>query len=276
MRLLLSIAICTLFLASPGMAQKNDKNPMVLIHTDFGDIKVELYNETPQHRDNFLKLVREGFYNDLLFHRCINEFMVQGGDPNSRGAAPGAQLGSGGPGYTVEAEINSKFVHTKGALSAARQGDQVNPEKRSSGSQFFLMHGRTFTAQELDMMAQRANQQAELQQVFKWLRLPENKAEMDGWNTLAQARNNTALEAKLKELLPKAEEKFGKVNRVEYTEEHKKAYATIGGAPHLDGNYTVFGHVVEGLDIIDKIATTETNPQDRPLKDIKMSMEVIE
>lgn len=190
-----------------------------------GRMVVALYNETPEHRDNFLKLVQEGFYDSLLFHRVIPGFMVQGGDPESRSAAPGQMLGNGGPGYTVPAEIVPGLVHTKGALAAARQGDQVNPEKRSSGSQFYLVQGKPFQPNELDMVAQRAS------------------------------RHGTP---------------------VTYSEEQKETYATEGGAPHLDGSYTVFGEVVEGLDVIDRIAAVQRDGRDRPVSDVRMFMRVLE
>lgn len=190
-----------------------------------GRMVVALYNETPEHRDNFLKLVQEGFYDSLLFHRVIPGFMVQGGDPESRSAAPGQMLGNGGPGYTVPAEIVPGLVHTKGALAAARQGDQVNPEKRSSGSQFYLVQGKPFQPNELDMVAQRAS-------------------------------------------------RYG--TSVTYSEEQKETYATEGGAPHLDGSYTVFGEVVEGLDVIDRIAAVQRDGRDRPVSDVRMFMRVLE
>lgn len=190
-----------------------------------GRMVVALYNETPEHRDNFLKLVQEGFYDSLLFHRVIPGFMVQGGDPESRSAAPGQMLGNGGPGYTVPAEIVPGLVHTKGALAAARQGDQVNPEKRSSGSQFYLVQGKPFQPNELDMVAQRAS-------------------------------------------------RYG--TPVTYSEEQKETYATEGGAPHLDGSYTVFGEVVEGLDVIDRIAAVQRDGRDRPVSDVRMFMRVLE
>ena len=274
MRFLFSIAASLIFAASV-FAQNSDKEPMVLIETDHGNIKIKLYNETPQHRDNFLKLAKEGFYDGTLFHRVIKDFMIQGGDPDSKTAAPGQQLGSGGPGYTVPAEINTQFAHTKGKLSAARQGDQVNPERRSSGSQFYIVHGRTFSPADLDMMAMRANQQAEITMCHNFLRLPENKEMMDKWNQLAQARDNAGLQTMVSEIIPKAEATQGKLQKMEYTEEQKQAYQSLGGAPHLDGQYTVFGEVVEGLDVIDKIAAVDVNQGDRPLQDVKMKMTVL-
>ena len=199
----------------PSITQDTAKEMLVLIKTKFGNMKVKLYNETPKHRDNFVKLAKEGYYKDLLFHRVMNTFMIQGGDPNSRGAAPGVQLGMGGPGYTVPAEFNQNLIHKKGALAAARMGDQANPRKESSGSQFYIVQGTVQREQDL----QRSG--------------------------------------------------------IRYTPEQIKTYTSIGGTPFLDMQYTVFGEVIEGLDVIDKIAAVKTQ-NDRPLEDVKMDVEVLE
>ncbi len=212
--------VTLLFVAQGVMAQR----PQVEIRTTAGTIVVELYNETPQHRDNFLKLVKGGFYDSLLFHRVIPGFMVQGGDPGSKQAPAGVPLGSGGPGYTIPAEIVPGAIHKKGALAAARQGDDVNPEKSSSGSQFYIVQGRTYQSADLDRVAERSR-------------------------------------------------RLG--TEVTYSESDKRVYAAQGGAPHLDGAYTVFGEVVEGLDVIDRIALLSCDGMDRPTSDIRMFMRVI-
>jgi cyclophilin family peptidyl-prolyl cis-trans isomerase len=201
-------------------SQQDNSSTMVIISTAFGDMTVKLYDETPQHRDNFIKLAKEGFYDGLLFHRVIAGFMIQGGDPQSKNAQPGQPLGSGGPGYTIPAEFNPTLIHKKGALSAARLGDQMNPQKASSGSQFYIVQGKTASAQELQNMSMRTG--------------------------------------------------------VQYTPEQAAAYAQVGGTPFLDMQYTVFGEVVEGLDVIDKIAAVRTAPGDRPLEDVKFSIKVVE
>jgi len=208
----------------------------VLIHTSFGDMVVELSDSTPGHRDNFVKLVEEGFYDSLQFHRVIKGFMIQGGDPESKLAPITSRLGSGGPGYTVPQEIRSDNLHFKGALAAARQGDQANPKRASSGSQFYLVHGRSFTESELTGLQARVNQDRQS---------GKNKF---GYNE-------------------------GEV--FEYSEEDIARYASEGGAPFLDNQYTVFGHVVSGLEIIDAIAAVETAAGDRPVKEERMSMEMI-
>ncbi len=192
---------------------------LVEVETDFGNMTLLLYNSTPQHRDNFIKLVEEGFYDGLIFHRVIEGFMIQGGDPQSKNAKPNQRLGSGGPGYTIPAEFVDSLVHIKGALAAARQGDQVNPEKRSSGSQFYIVQGRPITEKDLGAIGSRKG--------------------------------------------------------IRYQKDQREAYTNYGGTPFLDGDYTVFGKVVKGLEVIDKIAATPTQPGDRPTKDVKMKMRVI-
>ncbi len=201
------------------VAQNNAKQTTIILSTPHGDIKMVLYNETPQHRDNFIKLVKEEFFNGTLFHRVIKDFMIQGGDPESKNAKPGQRLGNGGPGYTIPAEFNNKFIHKKGALSAARMGDGVNPKKESSGSQFYIVQGKKSTKQEL--------------------------------------------------------ESIGRRNGITYTEEQIKTYETVGGTPFLDMNYTVFGEVIEGFDVIDKIAAVQKDRGDRPVEDIKMTMKIV-
>jgi len=187
----------------------------VLIETTKGNITVMLYDDTPLHRDNFVKLAESGYYNDLLFHRVIKNFMIQGGDPMSKGAASNVRLGNGGPNYTIPAEIvYPTHFHKKGALAAARTGDNVNPQRRSSGSQFYIVQGQPYTDMKLDQF----------------------------------------------------EKALGRT----FTKKERDAYATVGGTPHLDNQYTVFGEVVEGLGVVDKIAAVETMPGDRPVEDVKI------
>jgi peptidyl-prolyl cis-trans isomerase B (cyclophilin B) len=216
------ILTITLLLNFSAMTQTNPDQKVVkfVIHTDYGDMKGILYNQTPKHRDNFVKLAKEGYFDGLLFHRVISGFMIQGGDPVSKNAKPGQRLGSGGPGYTVPAEFNANLFHKKGALSAARQGDEVNPQKASSGSQFYIVQGKPQSGSQLDGLSARTG--------FK------------------------------------------------YTPEMKKVYETIGGTPFLDGQYTVFGEITDGLDVIDKIAAVEKDASDRPVKDVKMTVKIVE
>lgn len=210
-----------------GLAQKKKKQTKVLISTSYGDMKLVLYNETPKHRDNFIKLVKEGFYDSTLFHRVIQTFMIQGGDPESKNAQKGAMLGNGGPGYTIPAEFDTNFIHKRGALAAARMGDGVNPTKASSGSQFYIVQGKKYTKEELD------------------------------------------------EVRKKIDKRADKPSATNYSEEQYKAYETEGGTPQLDMSYTVFGEVIEGFDVIDKIAAASKGRADRPKKDVVMTMKIV-
>ncbi len=214
MRNIAFIAILSLLLGSCNQ----NSTTYALIETEFGNMKVELYNSTPKHKANFIKLANEGFYNDLLFHRVIPGFMIQGGDPDSKNAQQGQPLGQGGPGYTIDAEIGE--IHTRGALAAARLGDQANPERQSSGSQFYIVSGQKFDEAMLNQVEQQ--------------------------------------------------------NGIQYSPEQRKAYLEQGGYPPLDGAYTVFGQVVEGMEVIDKIAAARRDQMDRPLQDIRMKISIID
>jgi len=200
-------------------AQQKTEGTMIKISTSRGDMLVRLYDETPAHRDNMIKLVKEGFYNNQLFHRVIKDFMIQGGDPHSVGAPKGQRLGSGSPGYTLPAEFNPSLIHKKGALAAARKGDRVNPEQASNGSQFYLVQGRVLTPEEINFMIQQ-----------------------------------------------------GAAN---FSEESKKIYTSLGGTPHLDGAYTVFGEVVEGLEVLDSIASQPCDAYNRPLEDVSFTITLL-
>ena len=237
-------------------SQTNNNNmTKVKLETSLGDIVVELYNETPQHRDNFVKLVKEGFYDGVLFHRVINNFMIQTGDPESKTAGPDTPLGGGDPSYTIEAEfVFPKYFHKRGALAAARTGDQYNPERRSSGSQFYIVTGQVFGTEQLMGMLQ-----TKKQDIFRRL-VMENQEKI---RQLQENQDEAGIHALQDELIrqTEAEAQF---------DELIKAYTTIGGTPHLDGQYTVFGEVVEGMDVVDKIQNTTTDRRDRPTVDIKI------
>jgi len=211
----LLIIICTFSVLSAFGAKP--KNQYIRIKTDFGECIVKLYNETPLHRDNFLKLTKEGFYNGTLFHRVIKDFMIQGGDPDSRNAKPDSLLGEGGLKYTIPAEFRDSLFHKKGVLAAARDN---NPEKASSSCQFYLVQGKVFTDEQL----------------------------------------NSVEEKRLKFKIP---------------EWQRQVYKTIGGAPHLDRNYTVYGEIVQGLDLVDKIAALPTDKNNRPKQDVKMEITIL-
>lgn len=240
--------------------------------TTEGDIVLRLYGDTPKHRDNFLKLVKDGYYDGLLFHRVIKDFMVQTGDPDSRNAAKGTMLGTGDPGYTIEAEIVSpKYFNKRGALAAARTGDQVNPERRSSGSQFYIVTGRKFNEQQLKQMEFQLKQQG-MQQIFEGL----VKQHRDTIMSLRRAKDQAGLQKLQDELVARTEAE-GAAMDFSLTPEQREAYMTVGGAPHLDGAYTVFGEVISGMDVIEKIEAVATDRNDRPVDDVKiLSAKVVE
>ncbi len=255
---------------------KKEKTVYVLITTGYGNIKLKLYNETPQHRDNFIKLVKEGFYDSLLFHRVINRFMIQGGDPDSKSAPAGKLLGNGGPGYTIPAEFHKNIIHKKGALAAAREGDNVNPQKASSGSQFYIVQGKPMSKQEIDAILQRKNNIAFQKGLMEFFVAPENASYKKRYDELVASQNQEELKLLFDEVKPLIILKLKEQNRwYEYTPEQYEIYATIGGTPHLDMDYTVFGEVVEGLDVIDKIAAVPTDKNNRPLKDIVMFIKIV-
>lgn len=226
------------FLISLGYAseaqKKNKSNPIpvtsqpianivpvkIRLTTDSGVIIIRLYDSTPLHRDNFVKLVRQHYFDSLMFHRVIKDFMIQGGDPDSKNALPGVELGNGGPGYTIPAEFDTSLFHKKGVIAAAREGDAVNPLKASSGSQFYIVQGRKYSDAEM--------------------------------NAIENAKN------------------------IRISEAHRLVYRTVGGTPFLDMNYTVFGEVESGIEVVDKIAATAKDVNNRPLQDIRMKIEIIE
>jgi len=240
----------------------------VKIQTMLGDIVVRLYDETPLHRDNFVKLVKEGYYDGTLFHRVIKDFMVQGGDPDSKGAPAGKMLGMGGPGYTIEAEIKDTLFHKRGALAAARQGDQVNPERRSSGSQFYIVWGQVYNEGQLRQFSKQLRMQR-VQGAFNAL-TAEHRSEII---QMRKDRNRAGLQELQDRLVAEAEKCVGSAG---LSDEQIQVYSTIGGTPHLDGQYTVFGEVEEGLDVVEMIQGTATGRGDRPVDDIEMRVSLIE
>ena len=243
----------------------------VKIITSLGDITVKLYDETPIHRDNFIKLAKEGFYNGTLFHRVIKDFMIQGGDPESKGAPKGKMLGSGDAGYTLPAEFKNELFHKRGALAAARQGDNVNPERRSSGCQFYIVWGETYKESQLGQLSKQMQMQA-MQSVFNQLCAERRDVIL----LMRKNRDHAGLQD-LQEKLNAMTEAIVKDNKMGVlSKEQKEAYTTIGGTPFLDGQYTVFGEVEEGLDIVAKIQEVATDGHDRPVDDLSMTVEVID
>lgn len=276
-RYLLIILILSLFSMSCNSKKTTDvtqqDNVSVAIETTKGRILVKLYDETPAHRDNFIKLVKEGYYDGTLFHRVINEFMIQGGDGDSRTAKPGQQLGTGDPGYTIPAEfVYPKYFHKRGALAAARQGDNVNPEKASSGSQFYIVTGSVVAENQLGQIEHHMRMQRETN-IFNALVLQNRDIIMN----MRRNRDNAGLQQLQQQLIEQAKQQVLSEGAFSLTPQQREAYSTVGGAPHLDGAYTVFGEVVEGMDIVELIEKVPTDSNDRPKDDVKViSMKIVE
>lgn len=274
--ILLSAAIVAF--AMPTKTKKGSKMDQIHVtfETNFGAITVALYNETPLHRNNFVKLAEEHYFDSLLFHRVIDNFMIQAGDPDSKGAPAGKTLGMGGPGYTIPAEFNTKFIHKKGALAAARRGGPQNPKKESSGSQFYIVVGQQVPMEQLDAMVAQKADQAKAEYIQTKLYEPENKAYLNELIELQKAGDRQNFMAKWQEFNDRYKDSLTTVPTFSYTEEQKNTYSTIGGTPHLDMDYTVFGEVIQGLDVVDKIAKVATDRNNRPLEDViitKVSVE---
>ena len=258
-------------------AQKKDKNPvvpaerMVLITTEFGDMKLKLYNETPQSRDNFIKLVQKGYYDSLLFHRIIQGFMIQGGDPESKNAPAGTMLGGGDIGYTIPAEFNDSLYHKKGAVCAART---ENPEKAGSGCQFYIVQGKPVSDEDLTRIEQSINNGSRMQTVFQQvINQPENAALKETFVRLQQTNQRDSLNALIQNTIQPMI--TAKMKPFKYSPSQREVYKTVGGTAMLDQNYTVFGEVVEGFDVIDKIAAVKTVSGDRPVTDVRMKVKMI-
>ncbi len=253
---------------STPVMETNTTNPgdeKVLLHTTLGDITILLYGDTPRHTENFVKLVKSGHYDGLLFHRVINDFMIQGGDPSSKDAPKGKMLGGGDMPYEIEAEIDfPKHYHHRGAIAAARQGDAVNPERKSSGSQFYIVTGKKFSPGQLDAMDRKAVMQSK-QQVFDRL----STEYRDSIMAMRRNRDHAGLDA-LRDKLAEETERLTANDSTFFTPEQRDVYMREGGTPHLDGGYTVFGRVISGMDVVDKIQKVETDGNDRPTEDVRI------
>lgn len=244
---------------------------LFLIQTKFGDMTVQLFDETPLHKANFERLVADSFYNGTLFHRVIDGFMIQGGDPDSKNARAGQRLGMGNLKYTVPAEFNRKLIHKKGALAAARQSDQVNPKKASSGSQFYIVQGKTVDQQSLNMVNKRKNIMLSRTLSNEILNDSNNLQLKNSFKRVNKTRNTDSIAFYRNQLQTLIDSAMA-LKQYEYTPEQIAIYDSIGGTPQLDFEYTVFGEVIKGLDIIDSIARVQRDRADRPIEDIKMTI----
>lgn len=260
----LSLAISFFLFSCQLEKKKPGKQQLYKIETAYGDMIFKLYDATPLHKANFEKLIEQDYFNQLLFHRVIDSFMIQGGDPDSRDAEPGVMLGNGGPGYTIPAEFVDTIFHKKGVIAAAREGDHVNPEMRSSGSQFYIVQGKVFSDEDIKKVEDRINASRLNQLITQYI----EEAKQEAFNSGGMVDYQVIVPAARE----KAEQEFKKQGYYKIPDFKRKVYQTIGGTPHLDNAYTVFGEVIEGLDVIDKIAAAETDENDRPVVDIKMKI----
>jgi len=260
-----TLVLLLVFVPDMSAFQKpSKKDYLITIQTTYGEMKAILYEDTPLHRENFLKLVEEGFYDSLLFHRVIEGFMIQGGDPDSKGAEVGQRLGRGGPGYRIDAEIKNNHYHKKGVLAAARTGDSGNPEKRSSGSQFYIVQGKTVGPQELIERDRKAITQA----FERWAMTNPKDPIVDQMIALYEKEGIVGVEEWVFNNIPQVEKLTGGV--FDFPQDRLEVYEEVGGVPRLDGQYTVFGEVIVGLEVIDNIAAVETNKSNRPIEDVIM------
>ncbi len=257
-------ALTALFLFS--CSQYKDDSQYIKILSDKGEIIIRLYNQTPKHRDNIIKLAQEKFYDGQIFHRIINNFVVQGGDPTTKKAAPDSLYGNADSGYLIDAEIVDSLIHKRGTVGMAREGDDINPDKKSSGSQFYIVKGKVLSNQQLDELEKKRDSQNKTK-LYKKL-LSENLLKQKN-----QAKIDTisiSLEASI--AIDSIWESYPKFK---FSEKQRKVYTSIGGIPHLDGNYTVFGEVVKGMEIVDELSSVQTDKNNRPIQDIKFSVSVI-
>lgn len=259
----MKVLLCMLLLMTTVMTYGKKKNKLVEIETNMGTIKVRLYESTPKHAENFLRLCKEHHYDSLLFHRVIKDFMIQGGASDSRGASKDKMLGMVAPDYTIDAEFVPGNIHKKGALAAARQGDEVNPEKKSSGEQFYVVQGKTYTDAEMDQMEKRQLSMAKNQLGTKLY-----KPKQEEHRRYLQSGQKAKADSLVQSVNNEIEAQFKDYKKHLIPADIREIYKTVGGTPFLDGDYTVFGEVVEGMEVIDKIAAVETATADRPVKDV--------
>ncbi len=258
------LVTATFFIGCNTSPEMKGDEPILLIETDMGDIKVKLYNETPKHRDNFIKLAEEGFFDGVTFHRVIENFMIQGGDPTTK-ENPSDTIDDAG--YTIDAEFVKGLYHKKGALAAARLGDAENPEKKSSGSQFYIVQGKVFTPDELNVVIERKNKNQRNNLINNMLMKEADKIMDKGGNP-----DFTELYKQMQDTIQAV---LSTVKPYQLSQNQIDTYTTVGGTPHLDDDYTVFGEVIEGLEVIDKIAATKTDATDRPVEHIRMKVKVL-
>jgi peptidylprolyl isomerase len=255
--LLLPVLLSVISCNTPG----NNENTLISIKTSLGDIKIKLYDGTPLHRDNFIKLINTGFYDGVSFHRIIKDFMIQAGDPATK-SGPVTNLPDSLNTYTIPAEFTMQYFHKKGALAAAREGNDVNPDMRSSGTQFYIVQGVKYTDENLVLAEQRINNNIKQGIFNKFIRATTDSVRLSG-KTIPEGAVQEIASVRMFQFLANNKE-------FKIPEEQRNVYKSIGGVPRLDGTYTVFGEVIEGLDVVDKIAAVSTDSKDKPVNDIKI------
>lgn len=247
----------------------------ILMETPYGSMKIKLYEETPLHKANFLKLVKEYYFDSLLFHRVINYFMIQGGDHLSKHAGANDTLGHGDLGYTIPAEFNPSIIHKKGRLCAARDGDDVNPQQASSATQFYIVMGKKRTLEDLKKYEERINKAHYTRCAREFMKTDEGRSLKKEYNRLKNESKTDSAALVNTRIEEKIQQEHLKTPEYKFSQYQIETYTTAGGTPHLDGTYTVFGEVIEGLEVIDKIAGVKTDKRDRPLENIRMKVTLV-
>jgi len=266
------LAILVILLAA---CTSKPKETQVTITTPYGDIVVRLYDSTARHRENFIKLASAGYFNGTLFHRVIEKFMIQGGDPTSRNAKPGILLGDGDTTYTVPFEYVPSYLHKRGAFAAARENDDENPLKASSASQFYIVQGKVFTNDELDAVELKVERRTKQYIMMDLLKKEGKEDELKIFRQYVAQRDTANMRMVIEKYRNAVEAQYLRTKPFKITDDQRRIYTTIGGTPHLDGAYTVFGEVVSGMEIVDQIAAVATDTNDRPVKDIPMTIKII-
>jgi len=251
------------------------KDTLISIKTPYGEIIVKLYDSTLKHKENFIKLADAGYFNGTLFHRVIQDFMIQGGDPDSKNAAPGVLLGDGDTSYTIPFEYVPSYLHKRGAFAAARESDDVNPLKTSSASQFYIVKGKVFTNDELDAVELKVERRTKQYIMMDLLKKEGKEDELKAFRQMADKRDTANIRQIINKYRNAVEAQYMRTKPFKLTEEQRSVYTTMGGTPHLDGAYTVFGEVLSGMEIVDQIAAVQTDTNDRPVQDIRMTIKVL-
>jgi len=272
MRNIIFASLVIIFIAACSTKQKVT---LVSISTEYGDIIVKLYDSTTKHKENFIALTESGYLNGTLFHRVIEKFMIQGGDPTSKNAKPGSLLGDGDTNYTIPFEYVPSYLHKRGAFAAAREGDDINPLKASSASQFYNIQGKVFTKREPDAVELKVERRTKQYIMMDLLKKDGKEDDLNAFKKMVDNRDTANIRLVIEKYRNAVEAQYMRTKPWKITEEQRRVYTTVGGTPHLDGAYTVFGEVISGMEIVDKIAAVQTDTNDRPVKDIPMTIKIV-